>query len=116
MIGWIQSFLTDRKVKLVIDGHANSEKSVETEIPQGSPVSPILFLTYISGVFDAVAAMSPNALSLLFMDDLGFLVDAKSIHEIATNLEKIGEVILRWGITNAVIYDIAKTKAVFFSI
>ena len=115
LIGWTQSFLTDRKVKLVIDGHANLEKGVETRIPQGSPVSPILFLIYISGVFDAVTTISPNALSLSFMDDLGFLVDGKSIHEIAANLEKIGEVVLRWGVSNAVTYDIAKIEAIFFS-
>ena len=59
-IGWTQSFLTDRKVEIVIDGHINSEKDVETGIPQGSPVSPILFLIYISGIFDAVSAISPK--------------------------------------------------------
>lgn len=33
LISWTQSFLTDRKVKLVIDGHVNLEKNVETGIP-----------------------------------------------------------------------------------
>ena len=52
LICWTRSFLTDRKIQLVIDGHNNQEKEVETGIPQGSPVSPILFLIYISGVFE----------------------------------------------------------------
>ena len=54
LIGWTQSVLTDGKVGIVIDGHINSGKTVETGIPQESPVSPILFLIYISGVFDAI--------------------------------------------------------------
>ncbi len=74
-ICWIQSFLTDRKVEIVIDGHINLEKKVETGIPQELPVSPILFLIYISGVVDVVKEMSPETISLSFMDDLGFLAN-----------------------------------------
>lgn len=44
LIDWTQSFLTDRKVEIFIDGHVNAEKDVKTRIPQGSPISPILFL------------------------------------------------------------------------
>lgn len=46
LIGWTQSFLTDRRVEIVIDGHINAEKDAETSIPHGSPISPILFLIY----------------------------------------------------------------------
>ena len=47
LIRWTRSFLTDRKIQLIIDGHANQEERIETGIPQGSPVSPILFLIYL---------------------------------------------------------------------
>lgn len=30
LIGWTQSFLIDRKVEIVIEGHINQEKGVET--------------------------------------------------------------------------------------
>lgn len=49
-----KSFLINGKLQLMIDGQNNQEKEVETGIPQGSPVSPILFLVYISGVFEQV--------------------------------------------------------------
>ena len=54
LICWTKSFLTDRKLQLVIDGDNNQDKEVETGIPQGSPVSPILFLIYISEIFEQV--------------------------------------------------------------
>ena len=54
LIGWTQSFLTDRLVELVINGFTNSKQKVESGILQGSPVSPILFLIYISGVFPII--------------------------------------------------------------
>ena len=43
LIGWTQSFLTDRWVELVIDGCISKHK-VKTGIPQGSPVSAIVIL------------------------------------------------------------------------
>lgn len=33
LVTWTGSFFTDRKVQLVIDGHDNEEKKVETKIP-----------------------------------------------------------------------------------
>lgn len=115
LIGLTQSFLTDRKVKIVIDGHIDPEKDVETGIPQGSLVSPILLLIYISRVFDRVSVTSPKTTSVSFMDDLGFLDSGNSIQEVATNLEKTGKVVLRWGLANAVTFDIAKTQAILFT-
>lgn len=114
LIGWTQSFLTERRVELVIDGHINPEKERETGIPQGSPVSPILFLIYISGVFDTVTTTSPDTVSLSFMDDLGFLASGESVQEVATSLEKIGDAVVEWGFSNAVTYDVAKTEALLF--
>ena len=43
LIGWTQLFLTNRWVELVIDGYIIPKQKVETGIPQGLPVSPILF-------------------------------------------------------------------------
>lgn len=44
----------DRIVRLVIDGHQFPEAGVETGEPVGSPMSPILFSMYMSGVFRKV--------------------------------------------------------------
>ena len=52
LIKWTKSFLTDRTVQLVIDGDENPKPSIETKIPQGSPISSIIFLIYISEVSD----------------------------------------------------------------
>ena len=115
LIRWTQSFLTDRKVQLVIDGHDNQEREIETGIPQGSPVSPILFLVYISGVFEKVTESCPAIISLSFVDDLGFIASGHSVKELAKILGRVATIVLEWGKQNAVTYDIAKTEAVLFS-
>ena len=70
LIFLIQSFLTNTKVEIVIDGHINLEKDVETDIPQRSPVSAFLFLIYISRIFDTVSVTSPEIVSVSFIDNL----------------------------------------------
>ena len=115
LIRWTKSFLTNRKLQLVIDGHNNPEKDVETGIPQGSPVSPILFLIYISGIFEQVEKELPEIVSLSFVDDLGFIASGTSVKEIAKALGKVGNLVVKWGRRHAVTYDMAKTKLVLFS-
>lgn len=115
MIRWTNSFLTNRKIQLVIDGHDNSERDIETGILQGSPVSPILFLIYISGIFEEVTKNHPWASSLLFIDDLGFIASGKSVKEVAKSLEQVAKTVLDWGNSNSVSYDTSKTEAVLFS-
>ena len=115
LVLWTKSFLTDRKVQLIIDGYENREREIETGIPQGSPVSPILFLIYISGVFDQVTETCPLVTSLSFIDDLGFIASGSSVKEVGKALEKVAKTVIEWGVRNAVTYDTSKTEAVLFS-
>ena len=114
LIGWTQSFLIGRSVELVIDGFTNPRQKVETGIPQDSPVSPILFLIYISNVFSAVEAKLSNVTCVSFVDDLAFLTSDYFINKIATMLEKPGKIALQWGTSNSVTYDMSKTVAILF--
>lgn len=52
IVGWAGSFMQDRRVRMVIDG-AEEEIGVTTGLPQGSSVSPIIFIIYVSGVHQA---------------------------------------------------------------
>ena len=36
--GWVESFMADRNVRIVIDVTEGQDRAVETGIPQGSPV------------------------------------------------------------------------------
>lgn len=76
LVNWIRLFLTNRKVQLMIDGHDNKKWNIETEIPQSFLVIPILFLLYISRVFIKSLDTNRFVISLFFVDDLGFILQA----------------------------------------
>ena len=115
LVAWTRSFLTDRKIQIIIDGHENKEREIETGIPQGSPASPILFLIYISGVFDSVSESCLLVTSLSFVDELGFIASGSLVKDIVLTLEKVAKTVLQWSSANAVTYDTAKTEAILFS-
>jgi len=50
LIHWTASFLLERTVEMIIEGNAMERDRVEAGVPQASPVSPILFAIYTSGL------------------------------------------------------------------
>ena len=85
----MNSFFTDRKVQLIIDGYTCSSKEVEAGLPQGSPISPILFVIYISGFLDYIEEKIPVS-TLFFADDIGIIVIESSIRDTIKTLEIAG--------------------------
>ena len=48
LLRWISSFIRNRTVKVRILGHTSREIAINYGVPQGSPISPLLFLLYMS--------------------------------------------------------------------
>ena len=65
-------------------------RKVECGIPQGSPLSPILFMMYVSGFFDAIEAKAPIT-TLSFIDDIGLTAVEGSIYEVTNTLQQVGQ-------------------------
>jgi len=100
LVRWTDTYVRDRKAKLVLEGREGEEHEVETGLPQGSPVAPILFTAYLSGVFDHVESACPGIQGLSFVDDVAWWVEGKRRKQ--------------WR-ENGVTFDQAKTEAMFLS-
>ena len=72
LLRWISSFLRDKTVKVRILGHISREIATNYGVPQGSPISPLLFLLYMS----KLPKLLPNTRRSLFADD--FMIYSES--------------------------------------
>ncbi|KAK3098631.1 hypothetical protein FSP39_021388 [Pinctada imbricata] len=61
---WLNNFLTTRNMKTIVEGTESEETSVDSGVPQGTVLGPIMFLCHINDLPDAV-----NSSVRLFADD-----------------------------------------------
>ena len=54
LLQWLEHFLTKRKMRVVVDGEASQDADVLSGVPQGTVLSPILFLVHINNLPESV--------------------------------------------------------------
>jgi hypothetical protein len=77
--GWIESFLTNRTQRVVVDGEMSDWADVESGVPQGTVLGPVLFLAYINDLPNSVSANTR-----LFADDCVMYRSIKSTSDCAS--------------------------------
>ena len=131
LIQWIASFLSDRQIALAFDTEISLMSPLEIGIPQGSPISPILFLIYIRFLFNInieeirrsqtnsevsdsevsdseVSDSEEGSISKVlirkpsYIDDIGIVVSSKSLETNARYLEIIAKTIFQKGKSNVI--------------
>lgn len=72
---WLQDFFTDRKQIVVVNGKNSSPSNIDSGIPQGSVLGPILFVIFINDLPDNITSNI-----YLFADDTKIFTSWKPEH------------------------------------
>src|SRR2546421_10596874 len=77
IVQWVYQFCSDRRASIMINGQESEVMDVEhAGLPQGSPLSPILFLFYNANL--VASKLSDQKGSMAFMDDYSVWITGKS--------------------------------------
>lgn len=114
VVQWTQSYLTDRSATLLFDDEESAPVPIRAGVPQGSPLSPILFLLYIASLYEALQEV-PGVSVVGFADDTNIVAFAPTARENCRTLEKAWEVCERWARSRGMQFEPAKSELTHFT-
>ena len=115
-MAFVHNMLTLRRTKLKFDDHTSSWFTLDNGIGQGDPLSMILYLYYNADVLDV--AHGRHELGLGYVDDMAFVVTAKSFREahcILGNMTSCPEGGNAWSLSHNSRFEASKSVLVDFS-
>ena len=115
LVNWIQSFLRDRQNTLILGTQTGPTfQSQEAGIPQGSPISPILFLLFSRELVEIVNS-GTRATGLGYVDDTNILAFGDSTEANCRALEAIHQKCQDWALRHRALFAPEKYELIHLS-
>ena len=111
ILSWIKSFLEDRSSQIKIGNLVSDSYDLENGTPQGSCLSPLLFLIMVND-FPTLSLFSNRA---LFADDLTIWRSGINIPQIIHHLQEDINIIMSWCNKWGFVINSSKTIGIIFS-
>ena len=101
ILRWISSFLSDRKLRVNINGKNSRYIQPNFGVPQGSPLSPLLFILFVTDISINIK----DSIISQFADDIALYVSNKRITESQENIQRNLNKLDKWCNTSSFIKD-----------
>ncbi len=112
LLRWISNFLSDRKMKITINGKASKPMRANYGVPQGSPLSPILFILFVA---DCPTQQMTHCTSTQFADDLSISTTSKKLQRNVRYLQNALNTLTTWCNMWRIKISHTKTKLLHFT-
>ena len=111
-VHWLNSFLSNREARVRINGVLGKSMKMHHGLPQGSVLSPILFLFYINHLAEILPTEVVNA---LFADDVTLLATCNTLVEAEKLVQKSVDIVAAWSKEWKISLNTTKSEFSFFS-
>ena len=111
---WTRSYLQDRKAILSFDDWESTTYNVQAGVPQGSPLSPLLFILFLAPLFDELRKINGVA-TVGFADDTNLVAVGKQSEDCCQALEKGWQVCDTWAKRRGMTFEPAKSVLTHFT-
>lgn len=113
LVRWIGSFLVDRSSTLKLQEYTAPSAPIQTGIPQGSPLSPILYLFYNADLIEACKTEHIEAVG--YIDDVSVLAIGPTTQGNCKTLKAIHGKAEKWALQHGSQFAPAKYELVHFT-
>jgi hypothetical protein len=98
----------------VFDGEESSPQRLSSGVPQGSPLSPILFIIYLTTLYEELGTVARSSV-IGFSDDTNILAFGATAEENCRTLEKAWKVCERWALRHGMQFEPNKSELMHFT-
>jgi hypothetical protein len=112
MIRWISAFLQTRTAEALVNGTLSKRVRMKQGLPQGSVLSPLLFIIFINDILSEVPSSTESS---LFADDAALYALDSNREAAEAKLQLAVSAVERWSILNKLDLNIKKSCTFFFS-
>ena len=123
IVDWVASFLTNRSTSLKLQEYSDPSTAIQTGIPQGSPISPILYLFYNADLIEACKSEEQNGVqssadeteAVGYIDDVSILAIGPTAPRNCKTLKAIHRKAEEWALKHGSQFAPTKYELVHFS-
>ena len=112
MVRWIAAFLRTRTASVMINGTLSKRVRMKQGLPQGSVLSPLLFLLYINDIGKDIPEDTDHN---LFADDASLVAMDTKLVAANKKLQAAVSAVEQWSVENKLDLNIGKSCTLFFS-